>query len=609
MDSALLATKLQIPPQPPHSVPRPRLLDILEHEVPHARLTLVAAPAGSGKTTLLAQWARTTRFPVVWLTLGPEDADADRLLRYLLRGWEGVRPGIRRSPLGILLEGMSQDRQAVLTAFVNVAAAAADPLVFVLDDYHLLADQDPTVDEALAFLIDHLPPPVHFILAGRTDPALPLARYRARGELLELRGTDLAFAPDETATFLRAQRGQEPAPAEVARVQAQLEGWAAGLQLAALGRRRFGADDAPGPGGRQRFVADYLAEDVLAAQPDAIQEFLLQTSILDQLCAPLCDAVTAHSDGQATLEELERRNLFLLPLDDRREWFRYQRPFAAFLREELRRRDPDTVAPLHARAARWYLAQGLPDPALQHAVAAHQPDIAERVLDDYATVKLQTGELRDVARWLNALPPAWHTAYPSVGLTRAGLFVFTGDMASCLQCIEAVEQRLSTRPGDQARADWGKLNAVRCAIACIHDDLDQAEAYADRALHDLPEEDPPYRHLVHGALGDSYRRRGRWADARRAYLAVLALPEGPGYQWHAVHVRGALADLALHQGRLREAAGHWRQALATIEEPATWGRLPLPLIGWVYIRLGEILYEWNDPAEAADLPRAGPGAR
>jgi LuxR family maltose regulon positive regulatory protein len=599
MDSFLLATKLRIPPQPHRAVRRARLIDALESGISHYKLVLISAPAGYGKTTLLAQWAHSSCFPIAWLSISGEDNDAERFLRYLLTAWEAIQPGIRESPLGLLLGSMLPEREAVFSAFINVANDIPDHMVFVLDDYHLT--EDPSIHQALTFLLDHLPPTLHFVLAGRAQPPLPLARYRARQELLEFRAPDLQFLQEETTDFLNRLMGLDLSHDEVGTLQAQLEGWIAGLQLVSLTlRRHLEAVNKLVISGRHRFIADYLSEDVLAHLPEAIRLFLLQTSILDSLCSPLCDAVTGREGGQELLEVLERENLFLVPLDDSRQWFRYHRLFADFLREELNRHHPDEVAHLHRRAARWYLARDMPEQALRHAVAGNDAELVMKLGEHYFEIKLLSGEFRVLTRWLDSLPEQWHAAYPLIGLFRAGVLAFTGAFDAAARCIDEVEQGLAWEEREDRRWQLARVTAVRCAIACYQNDLARAETYADRALQDLPKEDHTFRAVIHHALGDTYRRNGRWEEASACYLKVLDLIHAPAFRIRSVHVFGALADLELQQGRLRDSAAYWRKALAVIQEPETWGSFPLPLIGWVFIRMGEILYEWNELGEASD---------
>jgi LuxR family maltose regulon positive regulatory protein len=599
MDSSLLATQARVPPQTHRVLPRARLVAALERGIPDHRLVLVSAPAGYGKTTLLTQWARESRFAIAWLTLGEEDNDPDRFFRSLLVAWAAVRPAVTESPLGLLLGATAPDRDAVLSAFVTLAAGNPDQTVSVLDDYHLI--EDAAIHDALTFLLDHLPPSVHLVLAGRADPPLPLARYRAHRDLLELRGDALAFSADETAEFFDRLGGLALTEEQIGSLHAQLEGWAAGLHLVSLTlRRRPDAADRLAVGGRHRFVADYLSEDVLAHLPDAMRRFLLRTSILDRLCGPLCDAVTGGDDGQATLELLERENLFLLPLDDDREWFRYHRLFADYLREDLRRRHPDEVADLHRRAAAWHFARDLPEPAFRHAVAAADLDLTVQIVERYTNAKLMACEFRVIQEWVDALPEGWYAAYPALGLMRAGLLAFSGAFDACVRCLDDIDQRLALAEGDAARRQRALLVTVRCFIACMQNDLERAERLADRALQDLPDEDLGYRPGIFAALGDTYRRVARWQDARACYLRALDFPQTPAVRIGSVHVFGALADLELRQGRLRRAADYWRKALASIQEPQNWGRIELPVIGWVYLRLGELLYEWNDLDGARD---------
>lgn len=598
MDSLLLAIKLRIPPLPQHGVRRARLIDALEHSVLHYKLLLISAPAGYGKSTLLSQWANSSRFPVAWLALNEDDNDLERFLRYLLAAWEVVQPDIRGSPLGLLLSGMSPDTEAVLSAFINVADGVPDHVVFVLDDYHLI--EDPSIHTALAFLLDHLPPTLHFVLAGRGEPPLPLARYRARQELMEFRVEDLNFLPEETQAFLNERMGLDLVYDEVIRLHAQLEGWIAGLQLVALTlqQRLTGADKLL-VSGRHRFIADYLGEDVLAPLPDKLRHFLLQTSILDRLCGPLCDAVTGGGGGQEMLERLERENLFLVPLDDSREWFRYHRLFADFLREELNRHQPDEVVQLHRRAARWYLAHDLPEQAFRHAVDGANVELVIQIAELYFASKLFSGEVKVVERWLASLPEAWYASHPLLGLAQVTFLVITGAFDAGIRCLDRVEQRLAGAENEDTQRQLAKVAALRCAIACFQNDLTRAEKYADQALRDLPEEELSYRADTYHALGETYGRHGRWGEARACYLKVLDFSPDPAAQVRLAHVFGALADLELRQGRLQAAAGYWKKALASIQERANWGRLPLPVIGWVYIRMGEILYEWNELEQAS----------
>jgi LuxR family maltose regulon positive regulatory protein len=604
MQSSLLVTRVQIPEYPYDFVTRERITETLEQAVSRYRLIIVSAAAGYGKTTLLAHWARTNGRPVAWLSL-EEDDFLERFMRYLLKGWERIQPDITASPLGTLLGSREPNREAVLSAFLNLGAQLHTHQVFILDDYHLI--RDPDIHESLAFLLDHLPPPLHFVIGTRTDPPLPLARYRVRDQLFELGTGDLCFNLEEATLFLQRATGLDLPAQDVQHLQDQLEGWAAGLQLAALSLQHSPPGSTPLAkiSGRQQFIADYLSEELLDQLPADVISFLLKTSILEHLSASLCEAVTGIPGGQSMLERLKRQNLFIQALNEERTWFRYHPLFVEFLRGELMRRHVDDVSELHRHASRWYLEQGLPEEAFSHAVSGKDAERVIEIFDRYFNVKLNGGELKIVETWIHLLPAEWYTTHPVLGLMRAGWLANTGAFEACMTLIDQIESRLVPAESRDKQLQLARVMAVRCFIACVQNDLVQAERYAERALHDLPEEDVGFRPGVYGALGDAYRRNGRWREARESYLKALALHHSPAVRLHSSHMYGALADLELRQGRLRNASAYWKKALAAIQEPENWGRLPLPVIGWVYIRMGELLYEWNQLGEAEQYVSRG----
>lgn len=586
-----------MPPLTQHAVPRPRLVNALECGVPEHKLILISAPAGYGKTTLLAQWAHTSRHPVVWYSIDAEDNDLHRFLRYLVTAWEQVQPDVRDCPAGLLLDSMTPDSDAVLTAFLNEASDLTDHLVLVVDDYHLITE--PSIHNAVAFLLDHLPPELHVVLAGRGEPPLTLARYRARQELLELDTVDLAFLPDETDALLNGHMGLQLGPAELRLLQSRLEGWITGLRLAAISRQHSSSRlDTLAVSGRQRFIADYLREDVLAYLPENVQRFLLQTSMLNRLCGSLCNAVTDRVDSQSMLEGLERGGLFLIPLDDRREWFRYHQLFADFLHEELQRRHPDDVAELHRRAGQWYMDHDLPEQAFDHAIAGNDLNLTIQIGERYLYVKLHNGEFNVLRHWLSTIPPEWHAAYPTFRLAEAGLLAYSGAVDACVHCVDEVEQMLGPSETYDLQSQLARVTALRCFVACFQNDLDRAETFADQALENLAQEDVTFRADTYHALGDTYRRNGRWEEARACYLKVLDFTSAPTFRSLSVHVYGALADLEQRQGHLRTSTAYWGQALSAIEDRKNRGLFPQSVVGWVYLRMGETLYEWNELADA-----------
>ncbi|MFZ0546483.1 MAG: hypothetical protein WAM60_13645, partial [Candidatus Promineifilaceae bacterium] len=597
-ETPLLATKMRVPPQPHHVVRRPQLVNLLESELPHYKLILLAAPAGYGKTTLLSQWSQTAHYSVSWLSLSEEDNNLPRFFRYLLTGWEQIQPEIGDTDLALLLSGASSDEQILLSAFINAAIDLTDHLVFVLDDYHLITD--PSIHQSLTFLLDHLPPLLHFVLACRGEPPLPLARYRARQELLELPTQTLSFQLEETADYLTKAMGFELSSEAVQKLQDQLEGWVAGIQLAALSRQ-YNLSEAADPtiSGRHRFIADYLSQDVLAQLPIERRHFLLQTSILGQLNSSLCHAVTAKADSQERLESLERDNLFLTALDADRTWFRYHPVFADFLRERLERSYPQEVTILHRRAAAWYLAQDLSQEAFDHALAGEDMDLVAQIIERFFPGRLLAGELNVVTQWVETIPDKWYKNLPVVGLAEAGVLLFTGRLEACADRLDEIEE-LTVRARPDQEQQMAKVAAMRCSIACFQNNIPQAEALGREALKHLPEDDLSFQPVVYGALGDTYRSNGRWQEAKDCYLKLLDFSHSPAFQTQAAHVYGALADLDLRQGHLKSAAAYWKKALATTQKRENWGSFPLPVIGWVYLRMAELLYEWNDLEEALD---------
>lgn len=597
MEIDLLATKLLIPPPTRRTIARNELCDALELGVPASRLILVSAPAGYGKTTLLSQWARASHIPVAWLTLNEADNDLERFFRYLLHAWETVLPGIRKSPLGLILGGVSPDSEAVLATFINVANAMPDHMAFVLDDAHLI--EDPAIHVALNFLLDHLPPTLHFVLACRDVPPLSLARYRARHELMEFGVGELAFDLDQTKAFLNDTMELDLENDIVASLHGQVEGWITGLQLVALTSRQHHEPGKPFVvSGRHRHVADYLSEDVLAHLSQETRTFLLQTSILGRLCHPLCEAVTGNRQSQHMLESLERANLFLAPLDDDRTWFRYHPIFAGFLEQRLHQDRPDAVADLHSRAARWCLAHDLPETAFRHALEGNDVETVIQIFERYLHPKMFGGEIRVVARWIDSLPPTWLANHPELLIAQASYLLTTGQPDACDRRLGDLERLAGTAGNGALGQSVARATAIRCFMACFSNDLARAEAYAQQAFRELPAEDFDFRANIYHALGETYRGNGRWHEAGANYLSVLGLVQErlhePSSRLLAVHVYGALADLELRQGRANKAAEHWVRAQAFIEDRQHWGHVPLPVTGWIYLRMGELFYERND---------------
>jgi LuxR family maltose regulon positive regulatory protein len=388
--SPLLQTKLYLPRTRPGLVSRARLIERLNQAI-ERKLTVVCAPAGFGKTTLLSQWLATER-AAAWLSLDQSDNEPTRFWAYFIAALRTVHAEIGQATLSLLRSPQSLPVETLLGPLLNEIAALTQHSVLVIDDYHLI-DAQP-IHQAIGFLLDHLPPQLHLVIASRADPPLPLSRLRARAELAELRASDLRFTVDEAVTFLNEVTGLDLMEPEVAALEARTEGWIAGLQLAALSMR--GRDDVAGFisafTGNDRFIVDYLVEEVLQRQSGAVRSFLLQTSILERLTGSLCDAVTEQQNGSAMLEALERGNLFVVPLDDKRRWYRYHHLFADILQARLRQELPELVHVVHERASAWDERHGRLDDAIRHALAASNVEGAAGLIELVARAMVRSNQ-------------------------------------------------------------------------------------------------------------------------------------------------------------------------------------------------------------------------
>lgn len=399
----LLQSKLFFPPTRPALVPRPRLLDKLNEGL-HGKLTLISAPAGFGKTTLVSEWLASTPRPTAWLSLDEADSDPARFLAYLVAALQSVVANLGEGVLGALQSSQPPPIASLLTDLLNEIATLAGNFILVLDDYHLI--DSTAVDQALTFLLEHMPPQMHLVITTREDPQLPLARLRVRGQMTEVRAADLRFTASEAAGFLNQVMGLRLAAADIATLEERTEGWIAGLQLAALSMQ--GHPDVPGFirafAGDNRYVVDYLVEEVLQRQPEAVRSFLLQTAILEQLNGPLCDAVTGQEQSSAQLESLERGNFFVVPLDDKRQGYRYHHLFADVLQARLLMEQPAQIAVLHQRASAWYEQHGSTRDAIRHALAAEDFARAANLIEQAIPAMGRTREASTLLGWLRALP-------------------------------------------------------------------------------------------------------------------------------------------------------------------------------------------------------------
>jgi LuxR family maltose regulon positive regulatory protein len=605
----LLETKLYLPRPRRRLVPRPRLTERLNRGT-ESTLTLVSAPAGFGKTTLLAGWLASgggDGRSVAWLSLDEADNDPTRFWTYFIAALQSAAPEVGGGSLTMLQLSPPPPIDVVLATLLNELGAITSDVLLVLDDYHLIDASE--VQDGMAFLLDHLPPRVHLVIASRADPPFALARLRARGELLELRAAELRFRPEEAAAYLNEVMGLGLAAPEIAALGERTEGWVAALQLAALSLqgRDDTADFIAGFAGDDRYIVDYLAEEVLQRQPAEVRRFLLQTAILDRLSGPLCEAVTGQDGGKAMLEALERGNLFVVPLDDHRRWYRYHHLFADVLRAHLRDEQSHQVPELHRRASAWYEQYGDLPEAIGHALAAEDFAGAARLVELAAPTLQKTRQEATLLSWLKTLPNGVLSFRPVLSALYAGCLLAGG-------VLEGVESRLadaerwlytaaereqpSMSSAGMVVVDAerflrlpGAIAVYRAGLALALGNVAETETHARRALELTVEDDHLGRGSAAGLLGLAAWTDGDLEEGHRMYSSCMTHLERAGYVADTLGCAIALADIRIAQGRLREAARTYERALARSKE----GDEP-PLRGTadMYVGLSELARERGD---------------
>jgi LuxR family maltose regulon positive regulatory protein len=607
---ALIAAKLHRPAPPHHAVTRPALVARLNAGLAAGgRVTLISAPAGYGKTTLAAEWAAQLDRPVAWLSLDEADDDPLRFCAYLVAALGRVHPAIGAELLPALLAGQLPPQAALVGALLNNLDAAPAPFVCVLDDFHAI--QDPDILGILTSLLTHGGAVLHLVLVTREDPALPLARLRARAQLTEVRAADLRFDAAEVAAFLRGSMGLALPEADLARLAARTEGWPAGLQLAGLSLRGR-ADPAAfieTLSGSHRFFLGYLTEEVLARQPAAVQQFLLQTSILERLCGELCDALTDDerptTDGEpalssvirpssAVLEHLDRANVFLVPLDDEGRWYRYHHLFAELLQHKLRRECAACLPELHRRASRWHEAQAMPVEAIGHALAAGEHERVVALLERHGWSLLNQGNARRLERWLAALPAEWRQRSPRINLDFGWMRLLRGQWAQVGPHLAQAEAALA-HAGDAAGALRAECLALQANLLQAQGGDGEAMDAANQALRLANPANLRLSALAHLALGGAYRQAADYAQAERALQAAIHASRQSGDLVTEALAVAHLTLMAVPYGRLHSAAAVAEETIARLADA---GAAPPPIVGAVHGALGLIYWEWNQAAPA-----------
>jgi LuxR family maltose regulon positive regulatory protein len=595
----LLTTKLYTPQPRPDLQSRPRLVGRLDEGLrPGQRLTLISAPAGYGKTTLLSEWAQALggAFPpraIAWLSLDEGDNDPVRFWTYLVAALQRVDADLGHGIPDALRSPQRPPIEPLLTPLINHITAHADPLVLILDDYHLIST--PRIHEGVAFLLEHQPPNLHLVISTRADPPLPLFRLRARGQLTELRSGDLRFTADEAAAFLNATMGLDLATKDVEALEARTEGWIVGLQLAALSLqdRADASEFIAAFGGTHHYVLEYLIEEVVRRRPEPVQRFLMETSVLERLCGPLCDALTGESDGDAMLAHLHQRNLFITPLDEERRWYRYHHLLADLLQNLLRKeRPPEEIRALHRRASDWYEQRGMTAEAVSHALAVRDFDRVAQLIERHSLAMVTRGELSTLLRWIDALPEELAQSRPWLCVHQAWPLTFAGKRAAVEPLLQQIERQMSPDdPAPEHKEILGNVAAMRAMLATMHGDMRQAVEMAHQADELLPAGNLGPRSVISFAFANAYYAEGNLAKADQALTEKLETGRASDNLWILVRSLCDLADLRVIQGRRREAVDLVQEALQQAEQR---GARQFGTVGHVLVKLGELLHERND---------------
>ena len=602
MSGPVLATKLYSPPPRANAVARPRLLERLDAGV-HRKLTLVSAPAGFGKTTIVNDWLAWCGRPAAWLSLDKNDSTPTRFVTYLIAALQTAEPRLSAGVLAELQSPQPPPTEALLSTLLNEVSALPDKLVLVLDDYHLIDAQ--AVDTALSFFLEHLPPNLHLVITTREDPQLPLARLRARDQLTELRANDLRFSDPETAAFLNRGMNLELSAEDISALEARTEGWIAGLQLAALSVQS--RDDVSGFvtafAGDNRYIADYLVEEVLLQQGEPVRAFLLQTSILERLSGPLCDAVTGQTGAQEMLETLEHSNLFVIPLDDKRRWYRYHHLFADVLQTYLIKEQPQQPSALHKRASAWYEQNDLGPEAIHHALAANDFERAAGLIElSWRTMDV-TFQSATWLGWVKQVPEDLVRTRPVLSVGYAWALLNTGEFGAMEPWLRVAEGWLDgsvdkARSPEMVVVDEEEFQALPVTIASARaykaqalGDVPATIRHTSRALEHLPEDDVLGRAIPLALLGLAYWASGELEVAYQSLAEGMAGFEATGQTMAAISGTFGLADMRLGQGRLREAFSVYERSLNLVAAhggPAPRGTALL------YLGLSELCRERGD---------------
>jgi LuxR family maltose regulon positive regulatory protein len=599
----LLRTKLFIPPVQSIRVARPRLFEQINRGLDKS-LILITAPAGYGKTTLVSSWLRETKISSTWLSLDEDDNDPIRFLQYFITALQKIVPTIQLDLLGVRQGKQPNPNISLLNLLINEISGQAAPFVLVMDDFHTL--HSPPILEMFVHLLDHMPSQMHIILLSRADPALPLSRLRVHSQLIEIRVDQLRFTREEIARFLNEAIGLKLSSDDINALDARTEGWIAGLQLAAISMQRVKDVHRfiSAFTGSHYYVMDYLAEEVLRLQPESVRLFLLQSSILDRMCGSLCDNVveakpTGSTNGQAMLAALEQMNLFLVPLDSERRWYRYHHLFADVLNRQMEQLYPHLLPDLHRRASHWYEQNGFIFDAIHHSLAARDLERAAQLLDQHGCLLLMRGEVVNLLHWIEAVEPHSQT-YPWIAIQKAWALCLTGQLDRAEGPLQTAARLISDlKLTDDVRTMMGAVTAARAFRANMQGETPVSANLARQALDCLPIRSDlscSLRSVATSILGDACWMEGDLNEAERAYTDAVSISQAAENIHMVIIANINLADILQEQGRLQRAFRIYSEAVKMANLPD--GQIS-PLAEKAYAGLGRVAYEWNQLEEAA----------
>jgi LuxR family maltose regulon positive regulatory protein len=586
-----LRTKLCVPPLRAGWISRPRL-DKRMDEAFERKLTLISAPAGFGKTTLLVDWIHRHKMPTAWFSVDKSDNDPLHFLTCVILGLQSLEAGTGKAALTMLQSPQPPPIESILINLINDVSRISTEFALVLDDYHLVNDK--FIHDMIAFLLENLPKQMHLIIATRADPPLRLARVRSQNLLTELRAADLSFNGDETVNLLNQSLEQQLSTRDIQLLATRTEGWAAALQLAALSLqgRKDPSDFIKGFKGNNRYIADYLTEEVLNRQPEDLRRFLLHTSILERLCGPLCDAVTKQENSRQVLDALEKANLFVIPLDDDRSWYRYHHLFADLLKQRLRTQQADVLPQLHRRASQWLADNGFKSEAVDHAFFAQDYAAAVQLIEEIAEIDWDRAWESRLLQWFKKLPDEKIDVNPNLGIFYARELYKSGYIDEAESRLQAAEQMLdSDSPSDLSKAGLrGRIAVIRAFISTRAEDPSRTIDFSIQALKLLPSGDLNWRSVAATMLGFGYGY-GNLVESQQAFSEAMEISKAAGNVYYHLFAGSCLGSIMVKRGRLKEAKDLSRQLLDIAMEN---GIEQTGIAGSLYGNLGTILCEWGD---------------